>query len=274
MELDALKALRERLLGLLFQFPELKEVIELLERLIREKEDKGKVDLRLLKPDETPVTTPPNPTIQPGGGITGNNTALTLAPTPCLSDEILIRGTASIERDFVQYDADVDIELQLSSCNDEGINKVTPVKGGSVKFVTPLGKIFGVIDGSQDSKIVMGPGGTGTIELWITFQPDADPWLNQIHGTNYVKLPIKANAARELVIDIDWSYLRQAFPRPYSKLADFNLDGALTTADYAAFLADYNIQGVRADATVDGVWNQSDIDKFWEDFNYEQSVPR
>lgn len=274
-ELEALKALRERLLGMLPQYPEIRELIEFLEKLIREKEDQGKVDLALRNIDGTPVKTPKTPvtTSQPGGGQ-NQNSALTLPPTPCISGSLKIDGLVSLERDFVQYDADISLELQLSSCNADGVYNVTPVKGGTIKCATQVGTLYGVVDGDYESKLTLGPGGNGTIELWLLFKPDASPWLNAVSGTNYLKLPIKAQPNRDLVISIDWSHLRQVVPRAYSPLADFDHDGTLTQADYAAFVSAYNMQDILADANIDGVFDQQDIAKFWEVFNYEQSVPR
>ncbi|MEI6053651.1 MAG: hypothetical protein WCQ44_13180, partial [Opitutaceae bacterium] len=64
---------------------------------------------------------------------------------------------------------------------------------------------------------------------------------------------------------------------PYEAWASSDYDASSVLdyeSDWAAYIADFNNQDLRADLNSDGVWDQTDIDlwsmHFWSDYNAAQ----
>jgi len=248
--------LYDKLIGLIPQPPELKDLLEELKKLIDE--DKKKIGDGIL--DAIPRKLPPGTPIDTkGGGISVQHLLSSL--------DYVLTGNFNFHEGQLAGNYGITGSFHVNATRNES-GFVDTITSGTISVRPPVGPTLKFPIDQQYSQILTSTltadaAGNGTIHIYVRTDALTLP-------ANLLSAIINPVAGITLPITIDaQGHVRFRFNDKIGKLfssdpwlsSDYDKDGALDLAsDYAAFLDGWAGSETLADSNFDGVWDQTDID--------------
>lgn len=278
---DDARKLRDKLIELLKElvkkFPELQTFLEELLRQ-KEKDEKGTGDGKI---DALPksVGGNGNSSFGPGAGGSSTNGPAQSGPNPTLpTTEYVVSGSFNFDTAPFAGNHSVDGTLNISGVRTSAgftgkvLSGSLTVGSGGVGIPFPIDTVHAA---SFPSTVKTNAAGVGTIHLVlrtdaITVPPN--PATAVLGPITAVSLPITMDASGAISFNFPSGPLSPLFPHTNYPASDYDANGVLNqSADFAAFMAGFGAHEIRADVTLDGIWDSADIDRWIVQFQEDES---
>jgi hypothetical protein len=253
---DAKKALRDRLLGLIPQYPDLREILEDLLRIIDEEE--GSISMNATAGSITTIGGPKSQLRRIDYDLAGSVTV----------DNWLVSGP-------MDFAGELDVTGMFSTDLNGSTSFAGRVTAGWISIQMPDGSVYDatVYDdqlGGLESALTATEG-VGELSLVLAVDRqvlDNNPqWGVLIDSPTVVRLPIEMDQQKNLSLSFGPGEFGDLFPREPWLSSDYNGDGQLEeVTDFAAFTAGWNAQESLADSDFDADWDQDDVSLWWTRF--------